>query len=81
MIYDHSLILNTSRGELDVLAQDPLLEGTDQFILSLRSYMDNQTLLNRILDLTGYTKVEPLCISASGDPSCLVESNLYLVSR
>ena len=81
MLYDQSLILNTTRGELDVLAQDPLLEGTDQFILSLRSYMDNQTLLNRILDLTGYTQVEPLCISASGDPSRLVESNLYLVSR
>lgn len=81
MLYDHSLILNTSRGELDVLAQDPLLEGTDQFILSLRSYMDNEPILNRILDLTGYTRVEPLCISASGDPSRLVESNLYLVSR
>lgn len=81
MIYDHSLILNTSRGELDVLKQDSRLAQSRQFVLSLPSYMDNAELLRRVLDATGYTTVETLSTSAYGNPSRLVQSNLYLMSR
>lgn len=81
MRYDHSLILNTTRGELDVLADDPMLEREGRLVVSLPAYLDNSALLEQISQSTGFHQVTTLCTSPDGPRDREVKANLYLVSR
>ena len=81
MIYDHSLILNTTRGELDVLADDPMLEREGRLVVSLPVYLDHSALLEQISQSTGFHQVTTLCTSPDGPRDREVKANLYLVSR
>lgn len=81
MIYDHSLILNTARGELEVLADDPRLEQEGRLVVSLPNYMDNAALLDQISQSTGFDQVTTLCTSPDGHRDRQVKANLYLMSR
>lgn len=81
MLYHHSLILNTTRGELDVLADDPMLEREGRLVVSLPVYLDHSALLEQISQSTGFHQVTTLCTSPDGPRDREVKANLYLVSR
>lgn len=81
MLYHHSLILNTTRGELEVLENDPLLEQEGRVVVSLPVYLDQSALLEQICQSTGFHQVTTLCTSPNGPRDREVKANLYLISR
>ena len=81
MLYHHSLILNTTRGELEVLENDPLLEQEGRVVVSLPVYLDQSALLEQICQSTGFHQVTTLCTSPNGPRDREVKANVYLISR
>ena len=81
MLYHHSLILNTTRGELEVLENDPLLEQEGRVVVSLPVYLDQSALLEQICQSTGFRQVTTLCTSPNGPRDREVKANVYLISR
>lgn len=81
MLYDHSLILNTTRGELEVLADDPLLEQEGRLVVSLPTYLDHSALLEQICQSTGFHQITTLCTSPDGPRDRQVKANVYLICQ
>ena len=81
MLYHHSLILDTARGELEVLSDDPLLAQEGRMVVSLPAYLDNSALLEQICQSTGFRQVTTLCTSPNGPRDREVKANVYLISR
>ena len=81
MLYQKTRILNLNRGELELLLQDEALNREDSYILSIKSYLDNDSILQAIQENTPFHSAQPLFTSGHGANDTLVESNLYLVSK
>lgn len=81
MIYEKTLIINTNKDELKYLFEDESLKDENSFILSIKSYMDCENILNQIKENTEFKKVETLYLSEFNDNSNKVENNLYLLSE
>ena len=81
MLYHHSRILNTTRGELEVLENDPLLAQEGRMVVSLPVYLDQSALLEQISQSTGFHQVTTLCTSPDGPRDREVKANVYLISR
>lgn len=81
MIYNKTLIINTNKDELKYLFNDESLKNEESFILSIKSYMDCENILNQIKDNTEFKKIENLYLSNADDNSNKTENNLYLLSK
>ena len=75
-IYNKSLIINMNYDKLDFLATDQELQSQDQFVLTIKKWMNVEDTLNKILENTGFTKYE-LLLDQNDD----TQSIIYLVSR
>ena len=62
--------------KLDFLATDQELQSQDQFVLTIKKWMNVEDTLNKILENTGFTKYE-LLLDQNDD----TQSIIYLVSR
>ncbi len=81
MVYNKTLMVNFyDEKQLNVLSGNEELENNDKFVLSIKKWMINDQnpdeVLNRVLELTGYTKAEIL-LNEDDD----TQSILYLVSK
>lgn len=81
MIYEETLILNVNRDELSCLVSDEVLENEDSFVLSIKSYLDNDAILNEITSNTDFKDVTVLYEFSSSNLRDQVEDNLYLLSK
>ena len=81
MIYEKALIINASKNEVKYLIEDELLNSEDSYILSIKSYMDNEEILEHIKDNTEFKNIKTLYVSSYGRSSEQVENNLYLMSK
>ena len=81
MIYQKTLIINNSKGELDYLVQDESLKNEDSFVLSIKSYMNQGEILEKIKNETEFKNVKELCVTNKDNSSMCVENNLYLISK
>ena len=80
MIYKKSVIINVNNDELKFVFDKTNFENEDSFILCIKSYMDNEDILNKIKDNTDFSKITEL-YKATGSSSEMISNNLYLVER
>lgn len=72
--YKASLILN--ENELNYLENNEELCNSNEFILSIKTYLGNEQLLTQVLEKTGYTQYEMLL-----DGNCDTECAVYKVKK
>lgn len=80
-VYNKTLMINFyDEKQINVLAEDEELKNSDKFVLSIKKWMIKEEnpdeVLNKVLDLTGYRKFEPL--HHGNDDT---QSVIYLVSK
>ena len=82
MIYEKTLLIDTGRNEMEYLVKDEQLQKEDSFILSIKSYLNNDDILNKIKDNTDFKNIQKL-YSSKEDTSneSKVQNELYLVSK
>lgn len=79
MIYEKTLIINYNYDELKYVINDSELNSEDSYILCIKTYMDNDAILNEITSNTDFKNVTKLF---EGDNSSeKISNNLYLVSK
>ena len=76
MIYNKSIIINMNYDKLDFLTTDEELQSQDEFILTIKKWMNVEDTLNKILEYTGFTNYKVLL-----DQQDDTQSIIYLVSR
>lgn len=81
MIYEKTLIINTNKNELDYLIENEELNKEESYILSIKSYMNNNEIIEKIKTNTPFKNITELYISDYGASDKQVENNLYLVSK
>ena len=60
---------------------DDSLNNEDSYILSIKSYMDNDSILNRIKEESDFKNIVLLYSVDNDNNSNIVMDNLYLVSK
>ena len=82
MIYNRTLIINVNNNdELHCVIDDDSLNTEDSYILSIKSYMDNDSILDRIKNESEFKNITLLYKAEDGNNSNVVMDNLYLVSK
>lgn len=79
MIYNKTIIINANRDELKYVIQNKELETEDSFILSIKAYMDNETILEQIKENTEFKKITQIYVSKKTPEA--ISNNLYYVSK
>lgn len=79
MIYKRTLIVNYNNDELKCAYNDSSLNNENSFILSIKSYMDNEKILDELKNNSDFKNITLLYkIENSSD---VVNNNYYLVSK
>lgn len=79
MIYEKTLIINYNKDELKCAYNDIDLNSKDSFILSIKSYMDNEKILEELKNNSDFKNITKLYeIENSSD---FVSNNYYLVQK
>ena len=79
MIYEKTLIINYNKDELKCAYNDDSLNNEGSFILSIKSYMDNEKILDEIKNNSNFKNITLLYeIENSSE---VVNNNYYLVSK
>lgn len=79
MIYEKTLIINMNNNELQYIVNDENLKNEQSFVLSIKNYLDNNSVIEEIRNNTDFKKIEQ--IYAGPDSHYEVGNNLYLVSK
>ena len=79
MIYEKTLIINYNKDELKYAYNDENLNNEGSFILSIKSYMDNEKIIDEIKNNSDFKNISLLYqIENSSE---VVNNNYYLVSK
>lgn len=79
MIYEKTLIINYNKDELKCAYNDDSLNGEGSFILAIKSYMDNEKVLEELKNNSDFKNITLLYeIENSSE---VVNNNYYLVSK
>ena len=79
MIYEKTLIINYNKDELKCAYNDDSLNNEGSFILSIKSYMDNEKILEELKNNSDFKNITLLYeIENSSE---VVNNNYYLVSK
>lgn len=79
MIYKKTLIINYNRDELKYVLEDATLNSEDSYILLIKSYMDNEKIIEEIKTQSEFKNIKQLY--NSGVSSEMISNNIYLVSK
>lgn len=60
MIYEKTLIINTNNNELDNVINDETLNNENSYILCIKSYMNNEEILQKLTENTEFKNVTEL---------------------
>lgn len=80
MIYEKTLIINTNRDELQYVINDDELNSEDSYILCIKSYMDNDSILSELKNNTDFKNVTEL-YKTNESSTEIISNNLYLMSK
>ena len=80
MIYKKTLIINNNRDEMEYVINNDELNSEDSYIICIKSYMDNDSILNEIKLNTDFKNITELYRS-NGSSTEMISNNLYLVSK
>lgn len=78
-IYDKTMMLNVNKGELKYIVNNEIL-SSNEFILSIKDYLDTDKIIEEVLNLTGYQEVEVLIDSRNTTQSGM-NAMIYRVSK
>ena len=81
MIYNKTLIINKNKDELKYVIQDEKLNKEDSYILCIKSYLNNEEILNEITNNSEFKNVKVLITNNCENYDDKIENNLYLVSK
>ena len=73
------LIINYNRDELKYVLEDATLNSEDSYILLIKSYMDNEKIIEEIKTQSEFKNIKQLY--NSGVSSEMISNNIYLVSK
>lgn len=79
MIYEKTLIINVNNNELTCVINDENLNNEDSYILCIKTYLDNDSILDEIKNSTDFKNITKLYESGNSTES--ISNNLYLVSK
>lgn len=79
LIYEKTLIVNYNKDELKCAYNDESLNNEGSFILSIKSYMDNEKILDEIKNNSTFKNITLLC--ENENTSDVVNNNYYLVTK
>ena len=79
MIYEKTLIINYNKDELKCAYNDDNLNSEGSFILSIKSYMDNEKILEELKNNSDFKNITLLYEIENS--SKVVNNNYYLVSK
>ncbi len=80
MIYNKTLIVNVNNDELKYVIDDEDLNSQESYILCIKSYMDNEQILNEIKEKTDFDNITELH-KVDGSSTEMISNNLYLISK
>lgn len=81
MIYNKTLIININNNDLHYVINNDSLNNEDSYVLSIKSYMDNDLILNKIKEESNFKNIVLLYNIDDDNNSKVVMNNLYLVSK
>lgn len=85
-IYQKTLIINYDKNELEYAINDESLKHENEFILSIKSYMDNEKIIEELKNNSDFKNITLIYKCEENQEiidknSEIVENNYYLVSR
>lgn len=80
MVYDKTLIVNINRDELSFVINSDVLINENSYILCIKSYLDNVSIIQKILDNSEFNNVTEL-FTLDNSSSEVISNNLYLISK
>ena len=80
MIYEKTLIINTNKDEFQYVINNDELNSENSYILCIKSYMDNDSILNKIKNNTDFKNIIEL-YKSNVFSSEIISNNLYLISK
>lgn len=81
MIYEKTMIVNACWDQEKYFIEDEQLNSEDSYILCIKSYMDNEKILQNIRDNTDFKNIEPLYSHSAVSGDIAVCNNLYLCCK
>lgn len=82
LTYKRTLIVNETRNdEVSYVINDNSLNNEESYILCIKSYLNNEEILERIRRETDFKNITTLYLTDCNKEELKVESNLYLVSK
>ena len=79
MIYEKTFIVNVNNNDMKYFINNNELNNENSYILCIKTYMDNESILNEITNNTDFKNVTKLF--EGGNSSEAISNNLYLVSK
>ena len=79
MIYKKTMIINTGREEEKYFIENEQLNSEDSYILCIKTYMDNEEIIQKIKDNTDFKNFKQLY--QGGNSHEIISNNLYIVSK
>lgn len=76
MIYEKTMIIDVSKGEEKYFIEDDKLNSEDSYILCIKTYMDNEKIIQGIKDNTDFKNVKLLY--EGGNSHEVISNNIYL---
>ena len=80
MIYEKSLVINDNMNELQYVIDNYELNNENSYILCIKSYMNNDDILDKIKNNTDFKNITQL-YKSNGSSTEMISNNLYLVSK
>lgn len=80
MIYQKTLLINTSKDEIKYLLNNEL-NKEDSYILCIKAYMDNDKIIKQIKENTEFKNISNIRVNNYIQDSKDIQNNIYLVSK
>lgn len=81
MIYEKTMIINPYFDQEKYFIEDAQLNSENSYILCIKSYMDNERILQNIRDNTDFKNITPLYRHSADSGDIAVCNNLYLCAK
>ena len=79
MTYEKTMIINVNRDELKYVIEDEKLNSEDSYILCIKTYMNNEEIIQKIKENTDFKNVTQ--VYHGGNSHEIISNNLYIVSK
>lgn len=80
MIYKKSIVINYNKDELQYVINSNELESENSYILCIKTYMDNDKIIEEIKQNTDFKNIEQIYFGPKAS-SEIISNNLYLVTK